>query len=191
MSSDSAEDRVEIDATNRVYSVHSFANTVLLASRADVSCKISGLLLSPTCPSLLYLIHQLYGDIYGSWREGRIRAIGVSNFHPDRVMDLMMHHEVIPAVDQIETHPFHQQVEAQKFLRENSIQIDSWGSFAEGRNDIFHNVLRSIAENHRKRRPGDRALVDATCRRGDPEFVRKERMAENLNVFDFELTRTR
>lgn len=145
----------------------------------------------------LYLIHQPYGDIYGSWRamqelyrEGRIRAIGVSNFHPDRVMDVMMHHEVVPAVDQIETHPFHQQVETQKFLQENGIQIESWGPFAEGRNDIFHNaLLRSIAENHRK--SVAQVIVRWLTQRGVvaiPKSVRKERMAENLNVFDFELT---
>ena len=145
----------------------------------------------------LYLIHQPYGDVYGSWRameelyrQGRIRAIGVSNFHPDRVMDLMMHHEVIPAVDQAETHPFHQQVETQKFLRENAIQIESWGPFAEGRNDIFHNdVLRSIAESHRK--SVAQVIVRWLTQRGVvaiPKSVRKERMAENLNVFDFELT---
>jgi 2,5-diketo-D-gluconate reductase A len=145
----------------------------------------------------LYLIHQPYGDVYGSWRamqelyrDGRIRAIGVSNFHSDRVMDLMMHHDVVPAVDQIETHPFHQQVETQKFLQANGIQIESWGPFAEGRNDIFHNaLLRSIAENHRK--SVAQVIVRWLTQRGVvaiPKSVRKERMAENLNVFDFELT---
>jgi 2,5-diketo-D-gluconate reductase A len=145
----------------------------------------------------LYLIHQPYGDVYGSWRamqelyrEGRIRAIGVSNFHPDRVMDLMMHNDVLPAVDQIETHPFHQQVEAQKFLQTNGIQIESWGPFAEGRNDIFHNaLLRSIAENHRKSIA--QVIVRWLTQRGVvaiPKSVRKERMAENFDVFDFELT---
>lgn len=145
----------------------------------------------------LYLIHQPYGDVYGSWRamqelyrEGRIRAIGVSNFHPDRVMDLMMHHEVVPAVDQIETHPFHQQIETQKFLQENGIQIESWGPFAEGRNDIFQNaLLRSIGENHRK--TVAQVILRWSTQRGVvaiPKSVRKERMAENLNVFDFELT---
>ena len=145
----------------------------------------------------LYLIHQPYGDVYGSWRamqelyrEGRIRAIGVSNFHPDRVMDLMMHNDVLPAVDQIETHPFHQQVEAQKFLQTNGIQIESWGPFAEGRNDIFHNaLLRSIAENHRKSIA--QVIVRWLTQRGVvaiPKSVRKERMAENFDIFDFELT---
>src|SRR5580765_4774099 len=106
----------------------------------------------------LYLIHQPYGDVYGSWRamqelyrEGRIKAIGVSNFHPDRLMDLILHQEIVPAVNQIETHPFHQQVETQKFLKENNIQIESWGPFAEGKNNIFHNeVLESIATRHGK-----------------------------------------
>src|SRR3954454_12880219 len=95
----------------------------------------------------LYLIHQPFGDVYGSWRameelyrDGRIKAIGVSNFLPDRVMDLLLHNEVVPAVNQIETHPFHQQIETQKFLQENRVQIESWGPFAEGRNNIFDNA---------------------------------------------------
>jgi len=144
----------------------------------------------------LFLIHQPYGDVYGAWRameelyrEGRIRAIGVSNFHPDRVMDFIVHHEVVPAVNQIETHPFHQQVETQKFLKENKIQIESWGPFAEGKNEIFHNVdLVSIAEKHGKtvaqvilRWLTQRDIVVI------PKSVRKERMAENFNIFDFDL----
>jgi 2,5-diketo-D-gluconate reductase A len=85
------------------------------------------------------------------YAQRRVRAIGVSNFHPDRVMDLMLHHEVKPAVNQIETHPFHQQVEAQRFLQENQIQIESWGPFAEGKNNIFQNaVLRSVAAKYNK-----------------------------------------
>ncbi len=96
----------------------------------------------------LFLIHQPYGDVYGAWRAmeelnraGVIRAIGVSNFHPDRVMDLIVHNQVVPAVNQIETHPFCQQVATQKFLEENKVQIESWGPFAEGRNNIFQNDL--------------------------------------------------
>ena len=145
----------------------------------------------------LYLIHQPYGDVYGSWRameelyrEGRIRAIGVSNFHPDRLMDLMMHNEIAPAVDQIETHPFHQQIETQTFLQENGVQMESWGPFAEGRNDIFHNaLLRSIGENHRK--SVAQVILRWLTQRGVvaiPKSVRKERIAENINVFDFELS---
>src|SRR3954453_11400752 len=106
----------------------------------------------------LYLIHQPFGDVYGAWRameelyqEGRVRAIGVSNFQPDRLMDLIVHHHVVPAVNQIETHPFNQQIETQKFLQENTVQIESWGPFAEGKHNIFQNeVLRSIADNHQK-----------------------------------------
>jgi len=145
----------------------------------------------------LYLIHQPIGDVFGAWRamqelyrEGRIRAIGVSNFHPDRVMDLLMHNEIPPAVDQIETHPFHQQVETQKFLQENNVQIESWGPFAEGKNDIFKNaLLRSIGDKHGK--SVAQVIVRWLTQRGVvaiPKSVRPERMAENFNVFDFELT---
>jgi 2,5-diketo-D-gluconate reductase A len=145
----------------------------------------------------LYLIHQPIGDVYGAWRameelyrEGRVRAIGVSNFHPDRVMDFIMHHEVVPAVDQIETHPFHQQVEAQKFLQENAIQMESWGPFAEGKNDIFHNaLLKSIGDEHGKSIA--QVVLRWLTQRGIvaiPKSVRKERMAENFDVFDFELS---
>src|SRR5207237_524756 len=88
----------------------------------------------------LYLIHQPFGDVYGAWRameelyqEGRIRAIGVCNFAPDRLMDLMVHHQVVPPVNQVETHPFNQQIETQKFLQENHVQMESWGPFAEGK----------------------------------------------------------
>jgi 2,5-diketo-D-gluconate reductase A len=145
----------------------------------------------------LYLIHQPVGDVYGAWRameelhrEGRIRAIGVSNFHPDRVMDFIMHHEVVPAVNQIETHPFHQQAGAQQFLQDNGIQMESWGPFAEGKNDIFHNtLLKSIANNHGKSIA--QVVVRWLTQRGIvaiPKSVRKERMAENFDVFDFELS---
>ena len=145
----------------------------------------------------LYLIHQPIGDVFGAWRamqelyrEGRIRAIGVSNFHPDRVMDFLMHNEIPPAVDQIETHPFNQQIETQKFLQENGIQIESWGPFAEGKNDIFKNaLLRSIGEKHGKTIA--QVIVRWLTQRGVvaiPKSVRPERMAENFNVFDFELT---
>jgi diketogulonate reductase-like aldo/keto reductase len=145
----------------------------------------------------LYLIHQPIGDVYGAWRameelyrEKRIRAIGVSNFHPDRLMDFLMHHEIKPAVNQIETHPFHQQVEAQKFLRENGIQMESWGPFAEGKNNIFHNeLLQAIADHHGKSIA--QVVIRWLTQRGIvaiPKSVRKERMAENLNIFDFQLT---
>lgn len=144
----------------------------------------------------LYLIHQPYGDVHGSWRamqelhrEGRIRAIGVSNFHPDRVMDLIVHNEVAPAVNQIETHPFHQQIEAQEFLRENNVQIESWAPFAEGKHDIFANeVLGAIGAKQGK--SVAQVILRWLVQRGVvviPKSVRRERMAENLAVLDFEL----
>lgn len=146
----------------------------------------------------LYLIHQPYGDVFGSWRameelyrEARIKAIGVSNFYPDRVMDFMVHNEMAPAVDQIETHPFHQQVETQKFLTENNIQIESWGPFAEGKNNIFRNeVLVSIAEKHGK--TVAQVILRWLTQRNIiviPKSVRKERMADNFDIFSFDLTR--
>lgn len=144
----------------------------------------------------LYLIHQPYGDVHGSWRameelqrEGRIRAIGVSNFHPDRVMDLMMFHEIPPVVNQIEVHPFHQRLDDHAFLRENGVQTEAWAPFAEGKQGLFDNeVLRTIGAKHGK------SVAQVTLRwllqRGVvaiPKSVRKERMAENFAVFDFAL----
>jgi 2,5-diketo-D-gluconate reductase A len=145
----------------------------------------------------LYLIHQPFGDVYGAWRAmqalyraGRIRAIGVSNFQPDRLMDLMVHHEVAPAVNQIETHPFNQQIETQKFLQANQVQIESWGPFAEGKHNIFENdVLLSIAGKYRK--TVAQVILRWLTQRGVvaiPKSVRKERMSENFNIFDFELS---
>jgi diketogulonate reductase-like aldo/keto reductase len=124
------------------------------------------------------------------YREGRIRAIGVSNFQPDRVMDLMLHNEVPPAVDQIETHPFNQQVEAVRFLQANNIQPESWGPFAEGKNNIFQNeLLLSIA--HKYKKSVAQVIVRWLTQRGIvaiPKSVRKERIAENFDIFDFELS---
>lgn len=144
----------------------------------------------------LYLIHQPFGDVYGAWRvmeelyqEGRIRAIGVSNFHPDRVMDLIVHNNVVPAVNQIETHPFNQQIETQAFLQENKVQIESWGPFAEGRNNIFENeLLRSIADKYQK--TVAQVILRWLSQRGVvaiPKSVRPERIAENFSIFDFNL----
>ena len=144
----------------------------------------------------LYLIHQPYGDVYGEWRameelykEGKVRAIGVSNFQPDRLIDLIIHNEIVPAVNQIETHPFHQQMETQKFLIENNVQIESWGPFAEGKNNIFNNeVLGFFAEKYNK--TVAQIILRWLTQRGViaiPKSVRKERMAENLDIFDFEL----
>ena len=145
----------------------------------------------------LYLIHQPIGDVYGSWRameelyrDGWARAIGVSNFQPDRIMDLILHNQVVPVVDQIETHPFNQQVETQAFLKENGVQIESWGPFAEGKNDMFQNgLLVSIAGRYKK--SVAQIILRWLIQRGVvaiPKSVHKERIIENFDVLDFELT---
>lgn len=145
----------------------------------------------------LYLMHQPYRDVHGQWRamqdvhrEGRAKAIGVSNFHPDRLVDLVEHNEITPAVNQIETHPFYQRTADQDLLRERGVQIESWGPFAEGRNDLFtHPVLSEIGAAHGK------SVAQVVLRwlvQRDvvviPKSVRAERMAENFDVFDFALT---
>ena len=145
----------------------------------------------------LYLIHQPFGDVHGSWRAmeelykaGKIRAIGISNFQPDRVMDIIAFNEVVPAVNQIETHPFNQQTEAHQFLKENNVQIESWGPFAEGKNDLFQNgELHTIAEKHGK--SVAQVVLRWLIQRGVvaiPKSVKKERIKENFNIFDFELS---
>jgi 2,5-diketo-D-gluconate reductase A len=145
----------------------------------------------------LYLIHQPIGDVYGAWRvmeklyqEGRIRAIGVSNFFPDRLMDLIAHHQVIPTVNQVETHPFNQQIETQTFLQENHVQIESWGPFAEGKHHIFdHELLRSIAGKYQK--TVGQVILRWLTQRGVvaiPKSVRQERIVENFTIFDFDLS---
>jgi len=145
----------------------------------------------------LYLIHQPLGDYYSSWRameainaEGRARAIGVSNFHPDRLVDLIMSNDVVPAVNQIETHPFHQRTEDQEIMTARGVQMESWGPFAEGRNGLFTNpLLAGIGAAHGKS-VGQVVLRWLTQRNVVviPKSVRPERMAENIDVFDFELT---
>lgn len=145
----------------------------------------------------LYLIHQPYGDIFGSWRamrelydEGKVKAIGVANFQPDRMIDLIVNSGFTPAINQIETHPFHQQIENQQFLSENNVQIQSWGPFAEGKNNIFHNeVLAAIGEQYNK--SVAQVILRWLIQRdviAIPKSVRKERMTENFNIFDFELS---
>lgn len=145
----------------------------------------------------LYLIHQPFGDYYRSWREmqelnreGLARAIGVSNFHPDRLVDLVVHNEITPAVNQIETHPYNQRARDQAVMREHGVQMESWGPFAEGQNGIFSDPLFSgIGAVHGKsvaqvvlRWLIQREVVVI------PKSVRPERMRENLDVFDFALT---
>lgn len=145
----------------------------------------------------LYLIHQPFGDYYGAWRAmeelyaaGRTRAIGVSNFHPDRLVDLILHNEVTPAVNQVETHVFHQRAADQEVMSEYGVQIESWGPFAEGRNGIFTNpVLATIAQAHEK--SVAQVMLRWLVQRdvvAIPKSVRRERMAENFDIFDFALT---
>jgi 2,5-diketo-D-gluconate reductase A len=145
----------------------------------------------------LYLIHQPFGDVYGEWRameelysQGKVRAIGVSNFQPDRVMDLMIHNNVTPAVNQIEVNPFNQQAEGFRFLQENHITVEAWAPFAEGKNNIFRNgVLVTIAEKYRK--SVAQVILRWVTQRGIvaiSKSVRKERMSENLDVLNFQLT---
>ena len=144
----------------------------------------------------LYLIHQPYGDVYGSWRameelyrEGRIRAIGVSNFYPDRLQDLILHNEVAPAVNQVETHPFHQQTAAAEFMRTKGVQIESWAPFAEGKNGLFSNeVLLAVAARYKK--TVAQVVLRWLIQRGVvciPKSVHAERIAENFDVFGFAL----
>jgi len=145
----------------------------------------------------LYLIHQPFGDVYGEWRameelykEGKVRAIGVSNFMPDRLVDLIIHTDIVPAVNQVETHPFHQQLDTHQFMVDNNVQIESWGPFAEGKNDLFHNdLLRSIGEKYNKSIA--QVVLRWLTQRGVvaiPKSVRKERMEENFNSLDFHLS---
>ena len=145
----------------------------------------------------LYLIHQPYGDVFGSWKamqelynEGKIRAIGVANFHSDRLIDLIINSGFAPAVNQIETHPFHQQIEAQQFMVEKNVQIQSWGPFAEGKNEIFNNEILSkigIAHNKSVAQVILRWLIQRNII-AIPKSVKKERMVENFDIFDFDLT---
>jgi 2,5-diketo-D-gluconate reductase A len=145
----------------------------------------------------LYLIHQPFGDVYGEWRameelyqQGKVRAIGVSNFQPDRIIDLMIHNKITPAVNQIEVNPFHQQIDTQKFLQEYSVQVEAWAPFAEGKNNIFQNeLLLSTAAKHNK--SVAQVILRWLVQRGIialAKSTRKERMIENFNVLDFELS---
>jgi len=144
----------------------------------------------------LYLIHQPFGDVHGSWRameeayrQGKLRAIGVSNFHPDRLMDIKVFNEVAPAVNQVEVNPFQQQLESAPFMKTIDVQAQAWAPFAEGRNKLFQNdVLVSIGARHGK--SVGQVVLRWQIQRGIAALantVRKERMAENLAVFDFAL----
>jgi 2,5-diketo-D-gluconate reductase A len=144
----------------------------------------------------LFLIHQPFGDVHGSWRamqdayrEGKLRAIGVSNFHPDRLMDIAAFNDITPAVNQIEVNPFLQQAESVAFMKGLGVQAEAWAPFAEGRNNLFHNeVLASIGTKHGK--TIGQVVLRWLTQRGIvvlAKSVRKERMAENLAVLDFQL----
>ncbi|MFJ2988305.1 aldo/keto reductase [Collimonas sp. NPDC087041] len=145
----------------------------------------------------LYLIHQPYGDVHGSWRAmeeafkaGKLRAIGVSNFQPDRLMDIIAFNEIAPAVNQIEINPFHQQEESVSFMRDNGVQAEAWAPFAEGRNNLFQNKeLTSIGETYGK--SVGQVVLRWLFQRGVVSLaksVRKVRMEENLDIFDFVLS---
>jgi len=145
----------------------------------------------------LYLIHQPFGDYYGSWRtmqelhrDGVLRSIGVSNFFPDRLVDLILNNEITPAVDQVETHVFNQRVADQAVMQKYGVQIEAWGPFAEGKNGFFSNeILSAVAAEHGK--SVGQVALRWMLQRGVvviPKSVRKDRMAENFDVFDFVLT---
>lgn len=145
----------------------------------------------------LYLIHQPFGDYYGSWRameelneNKKIRAIGVSNFYPDRFVDLAENSKIKPAVNQIETHPLFQREYDDKIMKEYGTQIESWGPFAEGKNNMFNNpIISEIGKKHNK--SAAQVILRWLIQRNVvviPKSVRKERIIENFNVFDFELS---
>jgi 2,5-diketo-D-gluconate reductase A len=144
----------------------------------------------------LYLIHQPYGDVHGSWRAmeeayraGKLRAIGVSNFHPDRLMDIKAFNEIAPAVNQVEVNPFQQQLESVPFMKDIGVQAEAWAPFAEGRNGLFQNeVLLAIGARYGK--SVGQVVLRWLVQRGIvalAKSVRKERMAENIDIFDFAL----
>ena len=145
----------------------------------------------------LYLLHQPFGDVHGSWRaleklhkEGKIKAIGVSNFYPDRVMDLIMANEIVPAVNQIEVNPLYQRYDDQKFLEENKVQTEAWAPFAEGRNNLFQNeILVAVGKKYGK--SVGQVVLRWLIQRNIVALAKsthKERIAENFDVFDFELS---
>ncbi len=145
----------------------------------------------------LYLIHQPLNDYYGAWRamtelykEGKIRAIGVCSFYPDRLADLIAFNEVAPAVNQVEANVFFQQTEAEQYMKSKGVQMEGWAPFAEGKNDLFGNsVLKEIGSRYGK--SVAQVVLRWLLQRGIvciPKSVKKERMEENFQVFDFELS---
>ena len=145
----------------------------------------------------LYLLHQACGDYFSAWRametayqEGKLKAIGVSNFYPDRLVDLALDTEVVPAVNQVEVNPFHQQGAALIYNTKYGVQLEAWAPFAEGKNGIFTNeTLVEIGNKYNK--SVGQVILRWLVQRGIvplAKTVRKERMQENLNIFDFELS---
>ena len=164
--------------------------------RAKASIDESLRKLQTDCIDLM-LIHQPLGDYYGTWRAmeeaykaGKLRAIGVSNFYPDRLIDLAENNEIVPMVNQVETHVFNQQVEAQKIMREYGTHIMAWGPFAEGKNNFFTNeTLVSVGAKYGK--SSAQVALRYLIQRGViviPKSVKKERMEQNMDVFDFTLS---
>lgn len=146
----------------------------------------------------LMLIHQPFSDYYGTYRameeaykEGKLKAIGVSNFYPDRLVDLIKFNEITPMVNQVETHPFNQQKEAMEIMKQYNVQIESWGPFAEGKNNMFKNeVLMEIGKKYNK--SNAQIALRFLIQKGIvtiPKSTHKERMTENFDVFDFELSK--
>lgn len=146
----------------------------------------------------LLLIHQPFNDYYGAYRAmeefykaGKLKAIGISNFHPDRLVDFVHFNEIVPQVNQVEVHPFHQQEEAHEVMKRKNVQIQAWAPFAEGKHNLFTNeLLIEIGERYGK----TPAQVTLRCliQRGIPvipKTVNRDRMVENMDVFDFELTK--
>ncbi len=145
----------------------------------------------------LYLIHRPFGDYYGAWRAmeeaidaGKLRAIGLSNFDPARVVDLTMNNRITPAVNQVECHPFYQQEDTRRFLQEQGIVMEAWASFAEGKKQIFQNeTLRQIGAQYGK--SPAQLILRWNIQRGIvplAKSVHRERMEQNLSVFDFALS---
>ena len=145
----------------------------------------------------LLLIHQPFNDYYGTYRameefykKGILKAMGVSNFYPDRLIDLIKFNEIVPAVNQVEVHPFHQQVKAHEIMKKYGVQIQAWAPLAEGKNNLFGNeILKAIGDKYNK--TNAQVALRYLIQREVvviPKTVRKERMIENLDVFDFELT---
>jgi 2,5-diketo-D-gluconate reductase A len=145
----------------------------------------------------LYLLHQPFGDVHGSWRaleklykEGKIKAIGVSNFYPDRVMDVMMANEIVPAINQIEVNPYYQRYDDQQFLEENKVQTEAWAPFAEGRNNLFQNELL-VAISKKYGKSVGQVVLRWLLQRNIVALAKsthRERIVENFDVFDFELS---